>query len=150
MKNRMLIPLVALFACLVFVGSAQAAPSEHPFELVPGSFSFAPSTLEAGAHSDWVTSFAFEPEGEGGATYNDARNIIVELPTGFDASDTAVPTCTQAQLLAINEGVGDKELPQCPLSSQVGLITVEIYTKGRDTSPEHLTVPVYNMEVGSF
>jgi hypothetical protein len=144
--------LVALGVCMVLgcvlAGAAGAKPSEHPFGIVPGSFHFTPSSLQAGAHADWVTSFAFEPEGEGGATYNDARNISVELPAGFDASNTAVPTCSQAQLLAINKVGPDGEVPECPLSSQVGLITLEIFKEG--TSPEQLTVPLYNMEVTTF
>jgi hypothetical protein len=149
MRSRMISPLVAFVACLVFVGSAWGAPSENPFAIVPGSFHFTPSTLQAGAHSDWVTSFAFEPEGEGGETYNDARNIMVELPAGFDASDTAVPTCSQAQLLAQNLITGLGYLSECPVSSQVGMIEVEIFAVG-DFIPEQLVVPVYNMEVTSF
>ncbi len=149
---RVPVGLVALGVCVVLgcgglAGVAGARPSEHPFGIVPGSFHFVPSSLQAGAHADWLTSFAFEPEGEGGPTYNDARNVGVELPAGFDASDTAVPTCTQEQLLAINQ-IGDGEVPRCPLSSQVGLITLEILTVG--TSPEQLTVPLYNMEVTTF
>jgi hypothetical protein len=138
-----------LVACALPV-LAGAEPSEHAFEIVPGSFSFTPSTLQAGAHSDWTTSFAFEPGGEG-PTYNDARNITVEVPAGFVASDTAVPTCTQAQLLGIERKNGNDpsgELPECPLSSQVGLITIEAYTTG--TVPALFTVPIYNMEVTSF
>jgi hypothetical protein len=76
-----------------FAAVACAKVSEHPFEIVAGSFSFAPSTLQAGAHSDWVTSLDFAHE-ESGSTYGDARNIVVNVPGGFDASDTAVPTCT--------------------------------------------------------
>ncbi len=150
MKTRMLIPFVVFLVCLVFVGVAQAAPSEHSFEIVPGSFHFTPSSLQAGAHSDWTTSFAFEPEGEGGTTYNDARNITVELPAGFVASNTAVPTCSQAQLLAINKVGPGGEVPQCPLSSQVGTITLEIFARGGATTPQQLTVPLFNMEVTSF
>lgn len=148
MRSRMLVPLVALVVCLVFVGSAWAAPSEHAFEIVPGSFSFAPSSLQAGAHSDWVTSFAFAPEGEGGLTDNDARDIIVELPAGFDASNTAVPTCTQAQLLAINLEGPSGLLANCPVSSQVGTITLEI--AAAQGPPYQIISPVYNMEVTSF
>jgi hypothetical protein len=140
-----------LVACLlvgcVFPGVAGARPSEHAFEIVPGSFSFTPSSLQAGAHADWTTSFAFEPEGES-PTFGDARNISVELPTGFDASDTAVPTCTEAQLLGIDKSSVTGDLSLCPLASQVGLITVEIYTV--NTIPELLTVPIYNMEVTTF
>jgi hypothetical protein len=156
MRNRMLISLVALVACLVFVGSAQAKPSEHPFEIVPGSFRFVQSSDQAGAHSNWTTSFDFAHEA-GGATYNDARSIVVNLPAGFDASDTAVPTCSQAQLLATNPvsrfGPGLKgELPDCPIASQVGQLSIEIFVGQDHGVPQldHLTVPVYNMEVSSF
>ena len=97
--------LFVLVACLMLAGvlsaGAVAEPSEHPFEIVPGSFHFAPSSDQAGAHANWITSFDFAHE-ESGATFGDARNIKVELPAGFDANNTAVPTCTQAQLLAVN------------------------------------------------
>jgi hypothetical protein len=146
-----LVFVVCLFVVGVLpVGVVWAAPSERAFELVPGSFRFAPLSLQAGAHSDWVTSFAFEPEGEGGTTDNDARNIVVELPAGFVASDTAVPTCSQAQLISFDDAHGEGQLPLCPLSSQVGTITVEIFADGAATAPQQLTVPVYNMEVTSF
>ena len=61
MKNRVFIPLVALLACLVFAGSAWAAPSVHPFGIVPGSFHFTTSSDQAGAHADWTTAFEFDP-----------------------------------------------------------------------------------------
>jgi hypothetical protein len=143
---------VALGLCLsvgafVFGSVAEAAPSEHPFELVPGSFHFVPSTYQAGAHSDWTTSFGFMPEGEAGLTFGDARNITVELPAGFDASNTAAPACTQAQLLGINK-TGQGNLPECPLSSQIGTITLELFVGTKN----HVlyTSPLYNMEVTSF
>jgi hypothetical protein len=149
MKNRTLTLLPAFIACLVFVASAQAKPSEHPFALVPGSFSFTTSSLQAGAHSDWTTSFAFEPEGETDETYNDARNIVVELPTGFDASNTAVPTCTQAQLLETNPHSTETGLlANCPLASQVGTIDLELTAS--NGVPYRVTTPVYNMEVTTF
>ncbi len=138
-----LITCLTLLACLVFAGSAFAKVSEHPFEIVPGSFSFAPSTLQAGAHSDWVTSFDFAHE-ENGSTYGDARNIVVNVPGGFDASDTAVPTCTQAQLDELHEG----GISECPIASQVGQLQI-VLTAGGPEGFEQLTVPIYNMEVTS-
>jgi len=123
-----------------------AKPSEHPFEIVPGSFSFVPSSFRAGAHADWVTSFDFAHEPDG-TTLNDARSLINELPAGFDASDTAVPTCTDAQLLAKGPANG---LPDCPVASQVGLVSLEIFGNPETTDVYHITVPVYNMEVSSF
>jgi hypothetical protein len=148
MKNRVFIPLVALIACLVFAGVANALPSEHPFEIVPGSFSFKTSSDEAGAHADWITSFDFAHEGEFGATYGDAREIVVKLPAGFVASNTAVPTCTQAQLLAINPVSGS--LADCPKASQLGDLSFELVIPGKGGQAYPFTFPVYNMEVNSF
>lgn len=138
--------LVAGVALFALVGLASAEPSEHPFEIVPGSFSFVPSSDGAGAHANWVTSFDFAHEA-GGATYNDVSNILVHLPTGFDASNTAVPTCSQARLLATGR-IGLGYVPECPIASQVGQLSVEISPLNR--APYQLTVPVYNMEITSF
>jgi len=137
---------VAVF--LLGVGSAFGRPSEHPFEIVPGSFHFAPAAGQAAAHSDWVTSFDFAHE-TSGATFNDPRNIVVNLPAGFDASSTAVPTCTQAQLLATQPGTQFGRLPACPLASQVGQVSLEVFVPAHSV-PEQLTEPVYMMETTSF
>ena len=140
--------VVSVMAC-VFAGIALAKPSEHPFEIIPGSFHFESSTDQAGAHGNWVTSFNFAHEESGAeTTYNDARNVVVELPAGFDASDTAVPTCTQAQLLEENVVARSTLLPDCPVGSQVGQLSLEIATL--HSTPEQVVVPVYNMEVTSF
>jgi hypothetical protein len=147
MKTRILTPLVALLACLVFAGSAVAAPSEHPFGIVPGSFHFTTSSDQAGAHADWTTAFEFDPEGRGG-TDNDAREIVVRVPAGFAASDVAVPTCSQEQLLVKNPESASGELPDCPKASQIGDLTVGITVGALGYVEE--TVPIYNMEVTSF
>jgi hypothetical protein len=146
-ERSMLTVLLALVVCLVFAGQAVAKPSEHPFEIVPGSFHFTPSSYQAGAHANWVTSldFAHEPDGQ---TYNDVRNISVEVPAGFDASDTAVPTCTQAQLFSPNPVATN--LSDCPVESQVGTISVEVFCHPERQVVCQLTEPVYNMEVTSF
>ena len=136
------VTVCALLACLLPV-AAIAKPSEHPFEILPGSFHFTPSGDQAAAHSNWVTSFDFAHEEPSGATYNDVRNIVVKLPAGFDASDTAVPTCTEAQLLG-----GESETPDCPVASQVGQISLEVQVK-EGVPPFKLTLPIYNMEVTS-
>jgi hypothetical protein len=148
MKNQMLKPLMALAICLVLAlavaASALAEISAHPFEITPGSFHFTPSSLGAGAHANWVTSFDFAHEA-GGFTYNDALDIVVNLPAGFDASDTAVPTCTQAQLLGPSPNSG---VPPCPVASQVGQLRI-VLNLGSSAKPEQseTTVPIYNMEV---
>jgi hypothetical protein len=125
-------------------GPASANPELRPFEVVPGSFHFTTASGRAGAHSDWVTEFDLAHKAKAetrGETYGDLRNTVVNLPAGFDASNTAVPTCTDAQLLA---GASiNAILPSCPPASAVGTISLD-FGSGR------FTVPVYNMQVTSF
>jgi hypothetical protein len=133
-----------------FAGRAAAVPSSHPFEIVPGSFHFVPSTMQAGAHADFTTSFDFEHTAAG-KTFNDLRTTIVNLPVGFAGNNTAVPTCTEAQLLTSNLDPRTKEPygTQCPPASQVGTITITINVNSA-TGPARARYPVYNMEVTSF
>jgi hypothetical protein len=142
----------AVVGFFAFAGSAVGQPSERPFEVVPGSFHVVTTmTLpngevvpdnRAGAHADLTTSFdlAHEPSGK---TDNDLRTTIVNYPPGIVGNNTAVPTCTDAQLIG-----GSERLPACPIASQVGLISFEVSNEGRP--PAHFTVPLYNMEVTSF
>jgi hypothetical protein len=134
----------------VLTGTAFAEPSASPFEIVSGSFQVTPSTTQAAAHEDLTTSFDFAHNESGkdiGKTHNDVRTIVVNLPAGFDASNTAVPTCTPAQLLEPAGANGDAA--RCPVASQVGMVSFEVAstTGGPQTQ---LTVPLYNMEVTSF
>jgi hypothetical protein len=142
--------LLALGACLIIVGVlpsvAQAVPSSEPFGIVPGSFHVLPSSLQAGGHADLTTSFDFAHDNTG-RTYNDVRNIVVKLPPGFDGNNTAVPTCTQAQLLG--KGINPTEPRECPIASQVGTISLDI-TVNSEAGPVHDTFPLYNMEVTSY
>ena len=121
-------------------GPAAADPSEHPFAIEPGSFHFTPSNLQAGAHSDWVTTFNFDHENNRDQnTYNDVKTTIVNLPPGFVGSSVAVPTCTDAQLAGLSSR------PECPPDSQVGQISLDLtYKAGEGASL--LTYPVYSME----
>jgi hypothetical protein len=134
--------LLAMLLPTLAWGEPTPNPVEHPFELVPGSFRFFSSSGQAGAHGDWTTEFDFAHEADG-HTYNDAREIVVKLPAGFDASNTAVGTCTETQLVTHTNNV-----PNCPIGSQVGDLSVEVFITGNNVY--HLTVPVYNMEVTSF
>jgi hypothetical protein len=146
-KVGLVVTVCTLVACLLPVG-ARAVQSEHPFEIVPGSFSFVPTSLQAGAHADWVTSFDFAHEANG-TTYNDARNVAVDVPGGFDASNTAVPTCTQEQLLVPDVvDTSNAGVPSCPIASQIGLLSIEL-TAANAGHPQELTVPLYYMEVTS-
>ncbi len=138
--------LMLMAGVLAFAaGPATALPSAKPFEIEPGTFHFTPSTGQAGAHSNWTTAFDFAHNGKGN-TFNDVRNIVVNLPAGFDASNTAVPTCNTSQLLSQGpdfEHQAEALMPACPLSSEVGRITL-------DFGGERDTFPIFNMEVSSF
>ncbi len=125
---------------------AHAEVSAEPFEVLPGSFQIRPSTTQAGAHEDLTTSFDFAHNEADGKTHNDVRTIIVNLPAGFDASDTAVPACPLSDLLGFSGKEGD--LPLCPIASQVGQISFELTSLAGHRA--HPTVPLYNMEVTSF
>jgi hypothetical protein len=137
---------LASVGALALAGPAVAAPSEHPFELVPGSFHFEPTGDQAAAHANWVTTLDFAHDA-GGHTYNDVRTVVLNIPAGFDASNTAVPTCSDEQLLknAGQEGFG----AQCPQASQIGLISFEITNPFKAGGQAQVTVPLYNMEVTS-
>ncbi len=136
---------VCMLTAVLVPGMAMAMPSETPFEIVPGSFRLVPSTGQAAAHEDLVTSFDFAHNAKG-QTYNDVRNIIVNLPPGFDGNNTAVPTCTQTQLI----GLQLEEGSTCPPASQVGTISLDIVALESKSGPVLDTFPVYNMEVTSY
>ncbi len=136
---------VVVFVCLLSGGSVWARPSVEPFGIVPGSFGVVPSTLQAGAHADLTFSFDFFHEALG-HTSNDARTLLIKLPRGFVGNNTAVPACTDAQLIA-----GGTYLPNCPVASQVGQVSFEVAnTLHVGGPPAHFTVPLYNMQVTSF
>jgi hypothetical protein len=140
---------LALLVLLAGAGSAAAEPSKEPFEIVPGSFKMALSTLssaggsepdyQAGAHADWT--FTFDFANTEGRTHNDLKDTVINVPGGFmgNADKFAFPTCRDA-LLALG-------VRECPADSQVGTITLDLkigHGMARDTAP------VYNMEVNSF
>ena len=139
---------LAFGACVLLASllpaAVQAEPSVHLFEVVPGSFHVTPSTTQAGAHENLVVAFDFAHEA-GGETDNDVRTIVTNLPEGFDANDTAVPTCSDAQLTG-----GGEDLAACPVASQVGTISFEVANIHSGLAPAQFTVPLYNMEVTSF
>jgi hypothetical protein len=132
-----------LFGCVVLAGPAGAHPSGKPFEIVAGSFHVTSTSQQAGAHEDLTTAFDFAHNGAG-ETFNDVRNTIVELPPGFIGSNTAVPTCSQAQLLS--NGPRGPNQSQCPVASQVGMISFELAIQHRS---QKFTVPLYNIQVTS-
>jgi hypothetical protein len=136
--------VLAVVWLFVGAGRAMAEPSEHPLEVVPGSFNIVPSTYQAGAHANWTLTFDIA-HNKKGKTYNDLRGTVVNYPTGFMGNNLAVPTCTLTQLLA--QGPPEASGTLCPPGSQVGTISVEVTV---NTEPVRLTAPVYNVETSSF
>ena len=140
--------LLVLGACaLLFAvapSAATAAPnSEHRFAIEPGSFHVIASSYQAGGHADLTATFSFDhvpyEESEDEETYGDVKSVVVNLPAGFIGSNTAVPTCSDAQLLSV---------ARCPPETQVGTITVDLAPQSTATSelPIRYTSPVYNMQ----
>lgn len=118
---------------------AAAKPSETPFSIEPGSFEVTPSTYQAGAHPDLTIAFNFAHSADE-RTFNDVKDTEIQLPTGFAGAPSAVPTCTDAQLLLVSEA----QKPECPLASQLGTITVDFIIA--TASPAKMTLPLFNME----
>jgi hypothetical protein len=126
-------------SCFLGQAVAVAQPSSKPLEIEPGSFHFTSSSPQAGAHADWTTTFDFTHNGKGN-TFNDVRNVLVNLPPGFVGNNTAVPTCTAARLLTAMPQA--PHLPDCPAASAVGQIRF-------DFAGSLQVSPLYNMEVTS-
>jgi hypothetical protein len=105
---------------------------------------------QAGAHPDLTTAIAFPfitPPGQGRRLDGRPQTIKVALPPGLIGNPTALPTCSQPQLVAAEEG---KEA-LCPAASQVGQII--LYERANANEEGDLDgvipgipVPVYNLE----
>ncbi|HWX45018.1 MAG TPA: hypothetical protein VNY52_06820 [Solirubrobacteraceae bacterium] len=129
---------------IVTIQVAVAQPSSTPFAVEPGSFHVAPSTLQAGAHENLTTSYDLA-HNAGGRTFNDLKMTVVNLPPGYIGNNTAVPTCSAAQLIGSVAGKSD-----CPADSQVGTISLDLtYPFGAHPVADNI-FPIYNMEVTSF
>jgi hypothetical protein len=138
--RAVLVAAGALVVCLLAVASASAVPSPKAFAITPGSFKFSTTGAQAGAHSNWVVSFEFE-HNAAGETFNDVKNTVVNLPAGYMANNTAVPTCPYSLLLG--RGAGESE---CPPDTQLGTISLDLTVVHK---PVYSTFPVYNMDVSS-
>ncbi len=114
------------------------------FALKPGSFKITSSTLKAGAHEDLTTAFKLVHNGEG-ATDGNVKKTTVELPAGFNGSDTATPTCTPAELF----GKGGSAGAECAAETQVGTISFALAIFPYDPYGVPVTEPLYNMQVSS-
>ncbi|HWY90053.1 MAG TPA: hypothetical protein VNY31_05215 [Solirubrobacteraceae bacterium] len=130
--------VVCVVACVVPVLACAS------FVVKPGSFSVVPSSVQAGAHADLTTSFAFVQSEAGPAGTREGpgnvggllRGASVVLPVGFAGYPANLKTCAPIQLLA----------EKCPAASQVGVLEVNVQ---RGETKFTFKGPVENMTPGS-
>jgi uncharacterized repeat protein (TIGR01451 family) len=115
------------------------------FGIAPGSTAGALSSTLAGAHADVSTSLEFTTAGSSleaeRATGGGARETVADLPPGFAGDVADTPKCPIA---TFDKGLNGSPNEQCPLSTQVGTVTVTIRFRNKPT-PELETSPVYNV-----
>ncbi len=135
--------LVALVGCIALAALTPAgAMASFGISGFDGSITNqdgSPDT-QAGSHPyAYTTHIAFNTllnhSGEKAPDGN-VKDLRVEAPAGLVGDPTAVPKCSDTQLLKPGpEGVGS-----CPLATQVGQLTVNLVFLGPHT------IPLYNME----
>ena len=81
------------------------------------SFTATPTTTQAGGHPDLTVSFSLASS-EGSET---AKSVTYNAPAGVGLQPHAVPQCS----------AGEMALSECPIDSQVGLITVRSRYEGQ-------------------
>jgi hypothetical protein len=135
------LPLLLTMASF-FPALAAAKPSSTPFSIEPGSFEVTPSPRTAGAHPDLTIAFDFAHSADE-RPLNDVKDTVIDLPPGFAGAASAVPACTDAQLLVTENEEEPK--PRCPLDSQLGTITAN-FAFSATIKPAKMTLPLFNME----
>jgi hypothetical protein len=92
------------------------------------------STVQAGEHPDFTTSFSLSEIG--GKPFANTKDIEVAVPPGVIGNPQGIPRCTAVQLGNIPEE------SECPIDSQVGVTEVAVSGLVDGTFLE----PIYNME----
>ena len=128
---RISAPVVLALCVLALVAQVPRAAGAGEIK----SFSFEPSTMQAGGHPDISVHVALGPE-----PTETAERISFDWPPGLNFLPLAVPACSQADF-----GTGE-----CASNSQLGLATIREAHEGSEVVLG--TVPVFALEpaVGSF
>ncbi|HEY7962274.1 MAG TPA: hypothetical protein VID29_10155 [Solirubrobacteraceae bacterium] len=101
-------------AASAFAHAATSVSSgSSPFGVTPGTFLFAPSTSQAGAHPNLTTNFMLNEEGIEEPVHS-VQDTVVDLPPGFAGNATAAPLCDMERV--VNN--------ECPPDTAVGVVTV--------------------------
>jgi hypothetical protein len=133
--------LLAAVLALASAVSAQADPGEYGIKSVAATA----STVAAGAHPDFTTSFELKTEKEEGkALPATTSTTSFELPPGLIGNPNAITKCTAAQLVETDPEVKSTETG-CPPASQVGIAEVRLFKNGNLAG---FTEPIFNMRPG--
>jgi hypothetical protein len=142
--RRLLLPLVAsllLVAALAVPAHALDA-SKYGIE----SFGATLSGPQAGAHSDFTTTFSLKGDPEhSGAPYATTERLRFDLPPGLAGDPAAFPKCTAQQLMtSVQPFPPELEEESCPIDSQVGISQVTVYS-AQGALNGSFSEPLYNM-----
>ncbi len=119
-KTRAL--LVATFFAAAVLAMAPSQAVAQGFGVA--SFSFGAANNQAGAHSDFSTSFALNTDAFGNPI-DQLKDVVVNLPPGVLGNPQAIPMCTPADFQNFN----------CPADAQVGVLNASFVTSpGASTS----------------
>jgi uncharacterized repeat protein (TIGR01451 family) len=112
--------------------SEAQAKEQTPFGVAAGGASTALSSVQAGAHPDLTTSYAFNTESALGETAGNVKDIVDDLPAGF-AGDLVNTEACEPDLFLREE---------CPIPTQVG-VTTQVLDLNRNR--QVFLKPVYNI-----
>jgi hypothetical protein len=122
----------------VSAAPAHAAAGDFGFELTEAAV----TSNQAGAHSDFTTTFDLKREPSGNP-FARLRDLSVELPPGLIANPTGFPTCTPEQL-AMSAAFLEVSEKTCPQDSQVGV--AEVHTYQAEFGEISFREPIYLMQ----
>jgi hypothetical protein len=116
-------------------GSEGLAREGVGFGVAAGGASTSLSSVQAGAHPDITTTFAFNTENSSGATIGNLKNIVAYEPPGVSLDPLDTPAC-EADLFLREE---------CPVATQVGVTTLIADQYGDNGTPNRYLEPVYDL-----
>ena len=128
--GRMTTVLIAAASVLLLAVPVARAAEEYVVESLSSSL----SSVQAGAHADFTTSFSLATD-QKGKPFGQTKDLHFALPPGLVGNPQTFPRCTVDQF-----GVDPNE-SACPVDSQVGVSEVTVVGAPSGT----FTEPVYNM-----
>ena len=129
--------LLACLGCLLVPAAAQASFGIASFDGSLSNQDGSPDT-QAGSHPyEATTSFTLNT-GSDGFSVSDVKDVQVDLPAGLVGDPSATVRCPQQDLIV---PVGGVPQANCPVDSQVGVLTVQGTPIGEQTRAVFNMVP---------